>query len=91
MCVSAQSELLLIVTRMGRDYTPGARRNIEEVAREGCLGKVVCSLLSAISASPISDCTGLVAPKTGKKFFQKINSSNWSEGRNHVAGSHIPT
>ena len=31
----AQSDLLLIVTRMGRDYRPGARKRIEQVAREG--------------------------------------------------------
>jgi hypothetical protein len=83
--------LLLIVTRMGRDYRPGPRERIERGSPEGSVGEVVSPLSRAISASPISDFTGLVAPKTGKKFFQKINSSNWSEGRNHVAGSHIPT
>ena len=28
-------ELLLIVTRMGRDYRPGPRQRIEQVARQG--------------------------------------------------------
>lgn len=28
-------KLLLIVTRMGRDYTPGPRQRIEQVARQG--------------------------------------------------------
>ena len=28
-------ELLLIVTRMGRDYRPGLRKRIEQVARKG--------------------------------------------------------
>ena len=28
-------ELLLIVTRMGRDYRPGSRERIEQVARKG--------------------------------------------------------
>ena len=28
-------ELLLIVTRMGRDYRPGQRQRIEQVTREG--------------------------------------------------------
>jgi len=28
-------ELLLIVTRMGRDYRPGSRQRIEQVARQG--------------------------------------------------------
>jgi len=28
-------KLLLIVTRMGRDYRPGSRKRIEQVARKG--------------------------------------------------------
>lgn len=28
-------QLLLIVTRMGRDYRPGLRKRIEQVARQG--------------------------------------------------------
>lgn len=31
-------QLLLIVTRMGRDYRPGSRQRIEQVARQGSLG-----------------------------------------------------
>ena len=30
-------QLLLIVTRMGRDYRPGTRQRIEQVARQGSL------------------------------------------------------
>ena len=28
-------QMLLIVTRMGRDYRPGLRKRIEQVARQG--------------------------------------------------------
>lgn len=31
-------QVLLIVTRMGRDYRPGPRQRIEQVARQGSLG-----------------------------------------------------
>ena len=34
-------ELLLIVTRMGRDYRPGRRQRIEQVARQGSLSDLL--------------------------------------------------
>lgn len=35
-------ELLLIVTRMGRDYRPGPRQRIEQVARKGSANLPPC-------------------------------------------------
>lgn len=39
-------ELLLIVTRMGRDYRPGSRQRIEQVARQGSTSLLVFVLIS---------------------------------------------
>lgn len=44
-------QLLLIVTRMGRDYRPGPRQRIEQVARQGSALNCLKLLLSRLPGS----------------------------------------
>lgn len=44
---------LLIVTRMGRDYRPGPRQRIEQVAREGSGKKFGAAALELGFQSPL--------------------------------------
>lgn len=43
-------QLLLIVTRMGRDYRPGLRQRIEQVARQGSVIPTKLSMLENFEA-----------------------------------------
>ena len=43
-------QLLLIVTRMGRDYRPGSRQRIEQVARQGSVIPTKLSMLENFEA-----------------------------------------
>ena len=43
-------KLLLIVTRMGRDYGPGPRQRIEQVARQGSVIPTKLSMLEDFEA-----------------------------------------
>ncbi len=47
-------ELLLIVTRTGRDYWPGPRQRIEQVTRQGSAIPPCPTLLSRISRFQVS-------------------------------------
>ena len=38
-------QMLLIVTRMGRDYRPGPHQRIEQVARKGSAPFTACNLI----------------------------------------------